>query len=106
MIEILKVNGALAAENPKLKKILSRDVGLNNEIMTRTDAIIREIRERGDAAPERASLIAWSMRCAGTHDLPPIRASITRSMSPTSATRLAAITEAATSAAQICVVCP
>lgn len=65
MIEILKVNGALAAENPKLKKILSRDVGLNNEIMTRTDAIIREIRERGDAA-----LIEFTTRFDGVQLTP------------------------------------
>jgi histidinol dehydrogenase len=50
MIEIIKVTGARADESAKLKKILSRGIGLNNDILMRTDAIIREIRERGDSA--------------------------------------------------------
>jgi histidinol dehydrogenase len=50
MIEIVKLTGSRVEESAKLKKILSRGVGLNNDILTRTDAIIREIRERGDAA--------------------------------------------------------
>jgi histidinol dehydrogenase len=50
MIEIVTLSGSRIEKNPKLKKILSRGIGLNNEILTRTDAIIREIRERGDAA--------------------------------------------------------
>lgn len=50
MIEIIKLTGSRIEQNAKLKKILSRGIGLNNDILTRTDAIIREIRERGDAA--------------------------------------------------------
>ena len=50
MIEIVKLSGSRVEESPKLKKILSRGIGLNNEILTRTDAIIREIRDRGDVA--------------------------------------------------------
>lgn len=50
MIEIIKLTGSRVEESAKLKKILSRGIGLNNDILTRTDAIIREIRERGDAA--------------------------------------------------------
>src|SRR5262249_4356092 len=50
MIEIVKLSGSRIEESQKLKKILSRGIGLNNEILTRTDAIIREIRDRGDAA--------------------------------------------------------
>ncbi|MGH9849510.1 MAG: histidinol dehydrogenase [Blastocatellia bacterium] len=50
MIEIVKLTGSRVEESAKLKKILSRGIGLNNDILTRTDAIIRETRERGDAA--------------------------------------------------------
>lgn len=50
MIEILKLTGSRVEQSAKLKKILSRGIGLNNDILTRTDAIIREVRERGDAA--------------------------------------------------------
>lgn len=50
MIEIIKLTGSRIEQNAKLKKILGRGIGLNNDILTRTDAIIREIRERSDAA--------------------------------------------------------
>ncbi len=50
MIEIIKLTGSRIEDSAKLKKILSRDIGLNHDILTRADAIIREIRERGDAA--------------------------------------------------------
>ncbi|MGE0127104.1 MAG: histidinol dehydrogenase [Blastocatellales bacterium] len=50
MIEIIKLAGSRVEQSAKLTKILSRGIGLNNDILTRTDAIIREIRERGDAA--------------------------------------------------------
>ncbi|MCI0525682.1 MAG: histidinol dehydrogenase [Acidobacteria bacterium] len=50
MIEIIKLTGARVDKSPRLKKILSRGIGLNSDILTRTDAIIREIRERGDEA--------------------------------------------------------
>jgi histidinol dehydrogenase len=50
MIEILKLTGSCVEESAKLKKILSRGIGLNNDILTRTDAVVREICERGDAA--------------------------------------------------------
>jgi histidinol dehydrogenase len=50
MIEIIELTGSRAEQSAKLKKILSRGVGLNNDILARTEAIIREVRERGDAA--------------------------------------------------------
>src|SRR5262249_48411142 len=50
MIEIVKLAGSRIEESAKLKKILVRGIGLNNEILARADTIIREIRERGDAA--------------------------------------------------------
>ncbi len=50
MIEIVRSSGSDPKRGPKLQRILNRGVGLNNDILTRTDAIIREIRERGDAA--------------------------------------------------------
>ncbi len=50
MIEIVKLARSGIEESAKLKKILSRSIGLNNEILDRTGAIVREIRERGDAA--------------------------------------------------------
>src|SRR5262245_22075181 len=62
MIEIVRLSGARAEESPKLKKILSRGIGLNNEVLTRTDAIIREIRERGDSA-----LVEFTARFDGVH---------------------------------------
>lgn len=50
MIEIINLSGGRAATNPKLKSILSRGLGLHSDILTRTDAIIRELQARGDAA--------------------------------------------------------
>ena len=50
MIEIVKLTGSRVEESAKLKKILGRGVGLNDEILARAGAIIGEIRERGDAA--------------------------------------------------------
>ena len=50
MIEIIKLTGSGVEQSAKLKKILSRGVGLNNDILARTDAIVREVRGRGDAA--------------------------------------------------------
>ena len=50
MIEILKFTGSSARTAPKLARILNRGIGLNSDILTRTDAILREIRERGDEA--------------------------------------------------------
>jgi len=50
MIEIVKLTGSRVEESAKLKKILSRGIGLNNDVLTRAGAIIREICERGDAA--------------------------------------------------------
>ncbi len=50
MIEIIKLGNSRFEENKKLSRILGRSNGLSSDIITRTDAIIREIRERGDAA--------------------------------------------------------
>lgn len=50
MIEIINLTGVRAEASPKLKDILSRGLGLNGDILTRTDAIIRELQARGDAA--------------------------------------------------------
>ncbi|MGH9844756.1 MAG: histidinol dehydrogenase, partial [Blastocatellia bacterium] len=50
MIEIIQLAGSGVAANEKLRKILNRGIGLNNDILTRTDAILREVRERGDEA--------------------------------------------------------
>ena len=50
MIEIVKAPGSRIEESEKLKKILSRSVDLRNDVLGRTEAIIREVRERGDAA--------------------------------------------------------
>jgi len=65
MIEIIKLTGARVEESAKLKKILSRGIGLNNDILTRTDAILREVRERGDAA-----LIEFTARFDGVQLTP------------------------------------
>jgi histidinol dehydrogenase len=50
MIEIIKLDHTRPEENEKLQRILSRNVGLNNDIMARTEAIIRDVTMRGDAA--------------------------------------------------------
>lgn len=50
MIEIIKLDISRSEESEKLTRILSRNVGLNNEIMRRTEAIIRDVTKRGDAA--------------------------------------------------------
>src|SRR5215813_4624345 len=66
MIEIVKLGGSRIEESPKLKKILSRGIGLNSDILTRADAVLRAIRERGDAA-----LIEFTARFDGvplTHE--------------------------------------
>ncbi|MGH9939180.1 MAG: histidinol dehydrogenase [Blastocatellia bacterium] len=65
MIEIIKLIGSRAGQSAKLKKILSRGVGLNNDVLARTDAIIREIRERGDTA-----LIEFTSRFDGVQLTP------------------------------------
>src|SRR5262249_46030953 len=65
MIEIVKLAGSGVEGSAKLKKILGRSVGLNNDVLARTDAIIREIRERGDAA-----LIEFTARFDGVRLTP------------------------------------
>lgn len=50
MIEIIKLENTRPEESDKLTRILSRNVGLNDEIMRRTEAIIRDVTVRGDAA--------------------------------------------------------
>ncbi len=50
MIEIIKLDITRPEESEKLQRILSRNVGLNNEILARTEAIIRDVTLRGDAA--------------------------------------------------------
>ena len=49
MIEILKLTEGTARGQAKLRRILDRGIGLNSDILTRTDAILREIREIGRA---------------------------------------------------------
>jgi histidinol dehydrogenase len=65
MIEIINLDISHSKESEKLQHILNRGVGLNNDILTRTDAIIREIRERGDAA-----LIEFTARFDGVQLTP------------------------------------
>lgn len=50
MIEIIKLDITRPEDSEKLQRILSRNVGLNNEILARTEAIIRDVTLRGDAA--------------------------------------------------------
>jgi histidinol dehydrogenase len=50
MIEIIKSTGAGAEDNAKLKSILSRGIGLDGEVLGRTEAIVRGVREGGDRA--------------------------------------------------------
>src|SRR5215471_17529740 len=49
MIEIIKSVGADPERNAKLQRILNRGIGLNNDILARVDAIIGDVRGRGDA---------------------------------------------------------
>jgi histidinol dehydrogenase len=50
MIEIFKLEHPGFEENEKLRRILNRTNGLSSDIITRADAIIRQIQARGDAA--------------------------------------------------------
>lgn len=50
MIEIINLDITRPEESEKLQHILSRNVGLNADIMARTEAIIRDVTMRGDAA--------------------------------------------------------
>jgi len=50
MIEIVNLTRSRIEANAKLKKILSRGIDLDDDIIVRTDAIICEIRERQDEA--------------------------------------------------------
>jgi histidinol dehydrogenase len=50
MIEILNLRGADARNNEKLRKILNRGIGLDSDILARTESILRDVRARGDAA--------------------------------------------------------
>src|SRR5262249_37150843 len=65
MIEIIKLTGPGVEQSAKLKKILGRGVGLNDNILARTDSIIREVRGRGDAA-----LIEFTARFDGVEISP------------------------------------
>ena len=50
MIDVIRLKDANYDENPKLRHILSRSVGLNAEILSKVDSIIQAIKERGDEA--------------------------------------------------------
>ncbi len=50
MIEIIAVEIAHPEKSERLQRILSRNIGLNAEIMARTEAIVRDVTERGDEA--------------------------------------------------------
>ncbi|MFN0087246.1 MAG: histidinol dehydrogenase [Blastocatellia bacterium] len=50
MIDILKFTGASARGEAKISRILNRGIGLDSDILTRADAILREVRDRGDEA--------------------------------------------------------
>jgi histidinol dehydrogenase len=50
MIEIIRIDNTRFEESEKLRRILARSAGLSDEIMTSADAIIRDVRERGDDA--------------------------------------------------------
>ncbi len=65
MVEIIKLSDSRFDENEKLRRVLSRSSGLSSNTITRADAIIREIRERGDAA-----LIEFTARFDGVHLTP------------------------------------
>ena len=50
MIEIITVDPIHPEKSEKLQHILARHPGLNSEIMARTEAIVRDVTTRGDAA--------------------------------------------------------
>lgn len=50
MIDIITVDAAHPETSERLQRILSRNIGLNAEIMARTEAIVRQVTARGDQA--------------------------------------------------------
>lgn len=50
MIEIIKLTGSEAEANPRLQRILSRSAGLDAEVLVRAEAVVRDVRARGDQA--------------------------------------------------------
>jgi histidinol dehydrogenase len=50
MIEIIRIDNTSFEESEKLRRILTRSDGLNDEILANAGAIIRDVRERGDEA--------------------------------------------------------
>ena len=71
MIEIISVDTAHPEKSETLQRILGRNIGLNAELMARTDAIVRDVTTRGDAA-----LIEYTGRFDGVQHTPEtIRAS-------------------------------
>ena len=65
MIEIITVDTAHPEKSDKLQRILSRHIGLNAEVMARTESIVRDVTARGDAA-----LIEYTARFDQVHHLP------------------------------------
>jgi len=60
MIEIIKLKGSDPEKHRKLRRILSRTSGLDDEILARTEAVVRDVEGRGDAA-----LIEYTARFDG-----------------------------------------
>ncbi len=50
MIEIVKLIESRPDDHEKLQRILSRSLGLNNEVLARAEAIVRDVAMRGDEA--------------------------------------------------------
>ena len=50
MIDIITIDTVHPEKSEKLSHILGRHLGLNTEVMARTEAIVREVTTRGDAA--------------------------------------------------------
>jgi histidinol dehydrogenase len=50
MIETISLSSLEPAANPRLQRILSRTAGLDADVLVRTEAVVRDVRARGDAA--------------------------------------------------------
>jgi histidinol dehydrogenase len=83
MIETIKLSSLEPAANPLLQRILSRTAGLDSDVLVRAEAVVRDVRARGDAA-----LIDYTNRFDGV-SLTPQTLAATRDQIEASAAQVA-----------------
>src|SRR5256885_16209671 len=60
MIEVIKLTGSDPAGSRQLKRILGRTGGLDGEILARSEAVVRDVKDHGDEA-----LLSYTARFDG-----------------------------------------